>query len=186
MNSLYVVVCDIFIYRWSPRTTSLRGIILMAMLKFMDGIQLKENVLYIDICTIPTKPRNFVLNGWPQWFQHAQNLGLRCVFEKYEPIRGSSLKLAVDSWVFWMPKFLSCFMILLSTLIQSFLIRHCWQQVGLTYLYGIKVQDMEYYLLFALVIIFFQLCVDVFIHGVLELLHGWKIYDYLVSATWKG
>lgn len=29
----------------------------------MDGIQLKENVLYIDICTIPTKPRNFVLNG---------------------------------------------------------------------------------------------------------------------------
>ena len=40
---------------------------------------------------------------------------------------------------------------------------------------------MEYYLSFALVIIFFQLCVDVFIHGVLELFHGWKIYDYLVS-----
>lgn len=39
---------------------------------------------------------------------------------------------------------------------------------------------MEYYLSFALVIIFFQLCVDVFIHGVLELFHGWKIYDYLV------
>lgn len=55
------------------------------------------------------------------------------------------------------------------------------QQVGLPSLYGIQVQDMEYYLSFALVIIFFQLCVDVFIHGVLELFHGWKIYDYLVS-----
>lgn len=54
-------------------------------------------------------------------------------------------------------------------------------QVGLPALYGIQVQDMEYYLSFALVIIFFQLCVDVFIHGVLELFHGWKIYDYLVS-----
>lgn len=55
-----------------------------------------------------------------------------------------------------------------------------WRQVGLPSLYGIQVQDMEYYLSFALVIIFFQLCVDVFIHGVLELFHGWKIYDYLV------
>lgn len=53
--------------------------------------------------------------------------------------------------------------------------------MGLPALYGIQVQDMEYYLSFALVIIFFQLCVDVFIHGVLELFHGWKIYDYLVS-----
>lgn len=56
------------------------------------------------------------------------------------------------------------------------------RQVGLPSLYGIQVQDMEYYLSFALVIIFFQLCVDVFIHGVLELFHGWKIYDYLVSG----
>ena len=54
--------------------------------------------------------------------------------------------------------------------------------MGLPSLYGIQVQDMEYYLSFALVIIFFQLCVDVFIHGVLELFHGWKIYDYLVSG----
>ncbi|CAN0150107.1 unnamed protein product [Laminaria digitata] len=69
------------------------------------------------------------------------------------------------------------------------------RQVGLPSLYGIQVQDMEYYLSFALVIIFFQLCVDVFIHGVLELFHGWKIYDYLVytryrflqrETRWKG
>ncbi|CAN0182855.1 unnamed protein product, partial [Discosporangium mesarthrocarpum] len=68
-------------------------------------------------------------------------------------------------------------------------------EVGLPSLYGIKEQDMEYYLWFSLIIIFFQLCVDIFIHGVLELFHGWKIYDYLVytryrflqrETRWKG
>lgn len=56
-------------------------------------------------------------------------------------------------------------------------------QIGLPSLYGIKEQDMEYYLSFSIIIIFFQLCVDIFIHGVLELFHGWKIYDYLVSSV---
>lgn len=41
---------------------------------------------------------------------------------------------------------------------------------------------MEYYLSFSVIIIFFQLCVDIFIHGVLELFHGWKIHDYLVRT----
>ncbi|CAM9243358.1 unnamed protein product, partial [Choristocarpus tenellus] len=68
-------------------------------------------------------------------------------------------------------------------------------EVGLPSLYGIKEQDMEYYLWFSIIIIFFQICVDIFIHGVLELFHGWKIYDYLVytkyrflqrETRWKG
>ena len=44
---------------------------------------------------------------------------------------------------------------------------------------------MEYYLWFALIIVFFQLCVDIFVHGVLELFHGWKIYDYLVYTRYR-
>ena len=61
--------------------------------------------------------------------------------------------------------------------------------------YGIKEQDMFYYLLFALVLPFFQIVADVFLHSVLELYHGWKIYDYLVytryrflqrETIWKG
>ncbi|CAM9981241.1 unnamed protein product [Heterosigma akashiwo] len=45
--------------------------------------------------------------------------------------------------------------------------------------------DMMYYLYFALIIIFFQLCADVFILGTLELYHGWKIYDYLVYTRYR-
>jgi hypothetical protein len=61
--------------------------------------------------------------------------------------------------------------------------------------YGIKEKDMEYYAAFAIIIIPFQFIADVFIHGSLELFHGWKIYDYLVytryrflqrETKWKG
>ena len=61
--------------------------------------------------------------------------------------------------------------------------------------YGIKEQDMEYYVSFALIIIPFQFISDAFLHTSLELFHGWKIYDYLVytryrflqrETKWKG
>jgi hypothetical protein len=62
-------------------------------------------------------------------------------------------------------------------------------------LYNIKESDMEYYLLFALVIIPFQILADIFMQHSLELLHGWKTYDYLQFCRvrflqremwWKG
>lgn len=68
-------------------------------------------------------------------------------------------------------------------------------EMVLPVLYGIRQQDMEYYLWFSLIIIFFQLVADILIHNVLELFHGWKIYDYLVyvryrfiqrETRWKG
>ena len=68
-------------------------------------------------------------------------------------------------------------------------------ETGIPTIYGIKEQDMEYYLLFALVIIPFQITADIFIHASQELFHGWKIYDYLVytryrflqrETRWKG
>lgn len=52
-------------------------------------------------------------------------------------------------------------------------------------LYSIKNSDMEYYLIFALVIIPFQISTDIFIHSSLELFHGWKIHDYLVYAKYR-
>ena len=61
--------------------------------------------------------------------------------------------------------------------------------------YGIKEKDMEYYAMFAVLIIPFQIISDIFLHGSLELFHGWKIYDYLVytryrftqrATRWKG
>jgi hypothetical protein len=54
---------------------------------------------------------------------------------------------------------------------------------------------MEYYALFAVLIIPFQIASDIFLQGALELFHGWKIYDYLVytryrflqrETRWKG
>merc|ERR1712000_652401 len=68
-------------------------------------------------------------------------------------------------------------------------------ETGMPDLYGIKEQDMSYYLWFGLVVILFQLCADIFLHSALELFHGWKIHDYLVytryrfmqrEARWKG
>ena len=62
-------------------------------------------------------------------------------------------------------------------------------------LYGIKEDDMEYYVMFALAIIPFQILADIFLHNALELLHGWKMHAYLEYCTvrflqrevwWKG
>ncbi|KAK1742183.1 hypothetical protein QTG54_006748 [Skeletonema marinoi] len=62
-------------------------------------------------------------------------------------------------------------------------------------LYNIKESDMEYYLLFALVIIPFQIAADIFMQNSLELLHGWKTFEYLEYCRarflqremwWKG
>ena len=58
-------------------------------------------------------------------------------------------------------------------------------ELSIPSLYGIKEQDMEYYLLFSLVIIPFQIIADIFIHGSQELFHGWKLYDYLMYARYR-
>ena len=62
-------------------------------------------------------------------------------------------------------------------------------------IYGIREQDMQFYLWFQIVILFFQLSADMLMHNVQELFHGWKLYDYLVytryrflqrETRWKG
>ena len=54
---------------------------------------------------------------------------------------------------------------------------------------------MEYYVLFALAIIPFQIIADILLHNALELLHGWKVHEYLEycrvrfqqrEVWWKG
>ena len=69
------------------------------------------------------------------------------------------------------------------------------EEAEITKLYGIKEADMEYYVLFAVTIIPFQISADVILHNALELLHGWKIYEYLEyckirflqrETWWKG
>lgn len=61
--------------------------------------------------------------------------------------------------------------------------------------YGIRKNDMFIFLMFAFIIIPFQLIADTFLHNVQEIVHGWKLYDYLVytryrflqrETRWKG
>lgn len=68
-------------------------------------------------------------------------------------------------------------------------------EIAIPNLYGIREQDMEYYLWFAVIILFFQLVADMFILSMQEFFHGWKLYDYLVytryrflqrETRWKG
>merc|ERR1711968_13549 len=69
------------------------------------------------------------------------------------------------------------------------------EPIQLPVLYGIKNQDMLYYLMFGVVNVPFQFVCDVLIHQCLEIFWGWKIYDYLVytryrylqrETRWKG
>jgi hypothetical protein len=78
---------------------------------------------------------------------------------------------------------------------STFLLILYRNECGLPALYGIKEQDMLYYVIFQIMIIPFQVVCDVFIHSCNELYHGWKIYDYLVytryrflqrECRWKG
>jgi len=48
--------------------------------------------------------------------------------------------------------------------------------------YGIQDSDLVYYVLFAIVIVPTQMCMDVFIQNSQELFHGWKVYEYLRYA----
>jgi hypothetical protein len=52
-------------------------------------------------------------------------------------------------------------------------------------MYGIKESDMKHYLSFSIVIIPFQITADIFIHGSLELFHGWKIQEYLMFCKYR-
>ncbi|GMI38387.1 hypothetical protein TrCOL_g4878 [Triparma columacea] len=86
-------------------------------------------------------------------------------------------------------------MSLLYTIFNIFLLMMYRDETSIPDYYGIKEKDMFFYLLFAVMIVPFQLVADILIHSCLELYHGWKIYDYLVytryrflqrETRWKG
>jgi len=51
--------------------------------------------------------------------------------------------------------------------------------------FEIPTQDLIYYLIFAFVIIFFQVLVDVFSVNILEQLMGWSLFQYLEHAQYR-
>lgn len=59
------------------------------------------------------------------------------------------------------------------------------EELQLPILYNIREKDMEIYLWYSLIILFFQLVVEVFVLNVVEIFHGWKLYDYLVYCRYR-
>ena len=51
--------------------------------------------------------------------------------------------------------------------------------------YEIRKDDLQYYIAFTSVIILPQLCIDIFILHILEIKHGYKIYDYFTYCNYR-
>ena len=84
--------------------------------------------------------------------------------------------------------------LLYSPFIMVVIMAFC-DEAEITKLYGIKEADMEYYVLFASTIIPSHIIAGIFLHNSLELLHGWKMHEYLEYCKvrffqreiwWKG
>jgi hypothetical protein len=69
------------------------------------------------------------------------------------------------------------------------------EYLKLSFLFGFRQKDLIIYLLFGVVIIPFQIVMDIFIFNIQELYHGWKVYEYMKyaryrfqnrTARWKG
>ncbi|KAE9254027.1 hypothetical protein PF002_g3058 [Phytophthora fragariae] len=59
------------------------------------------------------------------------------------------------------------------------------EEVMLPIQYNIREKDMEIYLWYSLIILFFQLVIEVFVLNVVEIFQGWKLYDYLVYCRYR-
>ena len=85
-----------------------------------------------------------------------------------------------------------------SLYMTPFMIYFYWafnDQLQLSFLFGFRKKDLIIYLLFAIVIVPFQIVIDIFIFNTQELFHGWKVYEYMKyaryrfnnrTARWKG
>ena len=51
--------------------------------------------------------------------------------------------------------------------------------VGLAASYGIKSSEFKYFSSYAAILIVPTFIRDIFMHNVVELFHGWKLYDYV-------
>jgi hypothetical protein len=60
-----------------------------------------------------------------------------------------------------------------------------YEESQIAKLYNIKENQTIIYISFAFFVIPFTFLTDVFIHNTLELVHGWKIYDYISYQRYR-
>merc|ERR1711988_319866 len=93
--------------------------------------------------------------------------------ESVEPILSVYNMFCTDIVVLWyMPYFVYLFM-------------QYRNQIGIPAIYGIRQSDMLIYMMFQIVILFFQPICDALNLLSVELYHGWKVYDYLVYSRYR-
>jgi hypothetical protein len=76
----------------------------------------------------------------------------------------------------------------LSPLVQFFLLLTDtlgYKVTRIPELYEIRVTDLKYYTVFSVVIIVFTLSMDMFLLNTLELVHGWRLYDYVSYQKYR-
>jgi len=59
------------------------------------------------------------------------------------------------------------------------------QETKIPQSYSIRKTDLNYYLIFTIILIIPQLVINIFLLHILEILHGFKIYDYLTYCDYK-
>jgi len=86
----------------------------------------------------------------------------------------------------------------LSLIFTPFLIGIVWwadPHLLMSKSYGIKTSDFQFYMLFGVVMLVPTFVMDIFLHNIQELFHGWKVYEYFKyaahrfdnrSCRWKG
>lgn len=57
------------------------------------------------------------------------------------------------------------------------------KELEISKLYGMREDDLIFYFMFSFIIIPFQYNIDIFLHNILELVHGWKLHDYLAFCN---
>merc|ERR1711871_1187577 len=93
--------------------------------------------------------------------------------ESVEPILGIYNVFCQDIVVLWyMPYFVYLFM-------------QYRNQIGIPAIYGIRQSDMLIYMMFQIVILFFQPICDSLMLMSVELYSGWKVFDYLVYSRYR-
>jgi hypothetical protein len=51
--------------------------------------------------------------------------------------------------------------------------------------YKIRQNDLNYYIIFSIIIIAPNMVIDIFLMHILEILHGYKLYDYFTFSDFK-
>lgn len=98
--------------------------------------------------------------------------------EGVEPLLDSYAGYAVGLMALFMSPILQVFLLLTDTTGVATI-------TEIPKLYGIRSTDLSFYTIFSFVIIPATLCLDIFLFNTLELVHGWRLYDYISYQKYR-